>query len=107
MSVNGNDIQDLFPKTPKEVMSNLASKAKVLRLKADLTQSGLASRSGVSLGSIKRFEKTGEISLRSLLNIALVLRRLEDFEKIFSSEDMPMSLFNEEPRTQRQRGRRK
>jgi hypothetical protein len=61
----------------------------------------------VSLGSIKRFEKTGEISLKSLLNIALVLRRLEDFENVFSSADTPMSLFNEEPKIQRQRGRRK
>jgi transcriptional regulator with XRE-family HTH domain len=105
MSINGD--RDLFPKVPKELMRDLAKKAKDLRLKANLTQSGLASRSGVSLGSIKRFERTGEVSLKSLLNIALVLGRLDDFDSVFSAVDTPASLFNEEPKTHRQRGRRK
>jgi len=47
----------------------------------------LAKRSGVSLGSIKRFELTGQISLESLLKLAHVLNRLNDFELIFKSLD--------------------
>ncbi len=106
MSVNKNT-ESLFFNTPREMMLELAVKAKALRLQADLTQAGLASRSGVSLGSIKRFERTGEISLKSLLNIALVLRHLDDFRAVFKAADTPLSLFNEEASTQRKRGSRK
>jgi transcriptional regulator with XRE-family HTH domain len=43
------------------------------RLDKNPTQEGLAKRSGVSLGSLKRFESSGHISLESLLKLALVL----------------------------------
>jgi hypothetical protein len=42
----------------------------------------LAKRSGVSLGSLKRFETTGQISLESLLLLADVLNRLDDFDAV-------------------------
>jgi transcriptional regulator with XRE-family HTH domain len=41
-----------------------------------------AERSGVSLGSLKRFENTGQISFESLLRLVNVLHRLEDFDNI-------------------------
>jgi len=48
----------------------------------------LAKKSGVSLGSIKRFEQTDQISLASLLKLAHLLERLEDFDMLFKiSED--------------------
>ena len=107
MAANKRNIQNVQLKSPEDMMRALAQKAKALRLEANLTQSGLAVRSGVSLGSVKRFEKTGEISLKSLLNIAMVLRRLDDFESVFSPSDVPQSLFTEEKEIPRQRGRRK
>lgn len=42
--------------------------------------------SGVSLGSLKRFENTGEISLVSLLKLAIVLDCAEEFEQLFVKE---------------------
>ena len=48
-------------------MQEIAERAKFRRLEQNLTQEGLALRSGVSLGSIKRFERSGEISLKSLM----------------------------------------
>ena len=42
--------------------------------------------SGVSLGSLKRFESTGEISLISLLKLAIVLDCAEEFEQLFVKE---------------------
>ena len=106
MTVNKGRIgMGLLPETPEEIMSDMARKAKSLRLGKNLTQQGLASRSGVSLGSIKRFEKAGEVSLKSLLHIALALHRLEDFNGIFETSDMPSTLFVEENKTKRQRGR--
>jgi len=68
--------------TPETVMEIVRDKFKTRRLSLKLTQEGLSKRSGVSLGSLKRFEKSAEISLRSLLKIALVLECLDDFTTI-------------------------
>lgn len=74
-------------KLPKDVMLEVASRHKQLRKNKGLTQQDLAERSGVSLGSIKRFETTGKISLESLLALAHVLRRLDDFDGLFVSTE--------------------
>jgi transcriptional regulator with XRE-family HTH domain len=58
-----------------------------LRKQAGLSQSELAKRSGVSLGSLKRFELTGQISLESLLKLAHILNRIGDFELILNTDD--------------------
>lgn len=54
-----------------------------MRLGQNLTQVGLEQRSGVSLGTIKLFERTGKISLESLVKIAIALGRSEGFESLF------------------------
>ena len=69
-------------KTPQDILQEMAERLKIRRLSMNLTQEGLAARSGVSWGSIKRFERTGQISLESLLKLALVLECLIDFESI-------------------------
>jgi len=68
--------------TPTTIMNLLREKYKHKRLYLNLTQDGLASRSGVSLGSLKRFETSGNISLESLLKLSLVLKCLDDFKDI-------------------------
>jgi len=73
-------------KSPQDVLLELARRAKERRLELNLSQSGLAFRSGVSLGSLKRFERLGEISLASLLKIALVLDCLSAFDGLFQSK---------------------
>lgn len=52
-----------------------------------LSQEELAKRSGVSFGSVKRFERTGEISLTSLLKIAVVLESEDDFNSLFARKN--------------------
>ena len=74
-------------KTPYEVSMELAEKAKEKRKYMKLTQQQLADRSGVSLGSLKRFEQTGEISLSSLLKIAGVLDSLKEFDGLFEKPE--------------------
>ncbi|MFY4760678.1 helix-turn-helix domain-containing protein [Aliarcobacter butzleri] len=73
--------------TPKSIMQDLKDKFKQKRLSLNLTQEGLSNKSGVSLGSIKRFESSGEISFESLLKIALVLNCLDDFKNIGNEKD--------------------
>lgn len=74
-------------KTPYEISIEIAEKARAKRKYMKLTQLQLAERSGVSLGSVKRFERTGEISLSSLLKIALVLDSLKEFENLFNKPE--------------------
>ena len=74
-------------KKPFDILKELAEKHRVLRKQAGLTQSELANRSGVSLGSLKRFELTGQIALESLLKLAHILHRIGDFELILNTDD--------------------
>ncbi len=81
--------------TPTSVMSIIRDNFKNKRLRLNLTQEGLSSRSGVSLGSVKRFESSGEISLKSLLKLAVVLECLDDFSKIATSAQENISSMEE------------
>jgi transcriptional regulator with XRE-family HTH domain len=69
-------------KKPYDFLQEIALRHKALRKQAGFSQSELAKRSGVSLGSLKRFELTGQISLESLLKLTDVLNRLNDFEAL-------------------------
>lgn len=69
-------------KKPADWMLEMAKRHKMLRKQAGFTQSELARRSGVSLGSLKRFETSGQISIQSLFLLIDVLGRLDDCDKI-------------------------
>ncbi|MDQ1267928.1 MAG: hypothetical protein QG560_571 [Campylobacterota bacterium] len=73
--------------TPQSVMQQLAENFKQKRLSLNLTQEGLASKSGVSLGSLKRFENSSQISLESLLKLSVVLGCLDDFMDIAKTKE--------------------
>ena len=73
----------VFMMTPHEMAMHLAKKAKAKRLALNFTQKTLAARSGVSYGVLKKFERTGQISLGSLLKLALSLDALKDFYTLF------------------------
>lgn len=75
-------------KTPKDVLFEIAQRTKVLRKQKKYTQKEMAFRSNVSLGSYKRFEATGQISFESLLQIAFILNRLDEFDGIFVKSNM-------------------
>ena len=74
-------------KTPLAVLTETAEKIKILRKYEKYSQSELAERSGVSLGSLKRFENSGQISFESLVKLANVFDRLDDFEELFKPEE--------------------
>ena len=72
------------------MLTEIAGRFKARRLALNLTQEGVAARSGVSWSSLKRFERTGLIALDSLLRAALVLDCLGDFDKL-ASDNSPMN----------------
>ena len=73
-------------KTPADICRDVALRAKGRRRSLGLTQSQLASKAGVSLGSLRRFEQTGEVSLHSLVRIATALDCQEDFDALFGAK---------------------
>ena len=70
--------------TPQEVQKKIALAARAKRLELNLSQQTLSSMSGVSYGVLKKFERTGQISLESLLKLALALGAMDDFNAIFA-----------------------
>jgi transcriptional regulator with XRE-family HTH domain len=75
-------------KNPADIRLELAQRTRALRKEQKISQSELAPRANVSLGSYKRFETSGQISLDSLLKIAFILGRLTDFETLFQSNKL-------------------
>lgn len=70
-------------KTVDSVTADLVNREIKTRKSMKISQRKLAKLSHVSYASIRRFETTGEISLKSLIRIAEVLHCLEDFELLF------------------------
>ena len=74
-------------KIPSDILATTARNVAALRKEINWTQQDLAEKSGVSYGSIKRFERSGQISFESLLKIAEALDRLSEFETILLPMD--------------------
>ncbi|MCD8052720.1 MAG: helix-turn-helix domain-containing protein [Lachnospiraceae bacterium] len=72
-----------FFKSPGDINREIADRARARRKEKKFTQVELSRRSNVSLGSLKRFERTGEISLSSLIKIAFALECENDFDELF------------------------
>lgn len=94
--------------TPYELKKIIAKRARERRLSLNLSQQSLADRSGVKYGTLKKFETTGQISLESLLKLALVLEELGNFNKLFleDNEKLPSSLDKLLEDSSRKRGRK-
>jgi transcriptional regulator with XRE-family HTH domain len=100
-----NILQDF---NPTSVAKTLALRAKQRRLELNLTQEALAKRSGVSLGSLRRFENIAEISLKSLIKIAIALNSVEEFKNLFSKINYTSieDIIDMQKAKERKRGRR-
>ena len=70
--------------TAEELDLKLAQRVRNIRKRRKISQEKLASMSGVSYGSIKRFEHTGNISLISLTKIAMTLNIADELRNIFT-----------------------
>ncbi len=91
--------------TPERASVDLARRMRALRLARGWRQLTLAERSGVSLGSLRRFETSGQVSLQNLLKLAFALRRLDDFDAVFqapvASSMAELEAMEEKPRRKR------
>ena len=77
---------NLTTKTPDVIQAELAERVRARRKELHYSQAELAHRSGVSLGSLKRFEHTHEISLVSLIKLSFALGCSDDLDKLFARQ---------------------
>ena len=71
-------------KLPGQVQREVAAREKERRKHLGLTQAQLASKAGVSLGSLRRFEQTGQIAFDSLVALCFALGCHEELDQLFS-----------------------
>ena len=71
--------------TAEELDQKLAQRVQNIRKRRYISQEKLASMSGVSYGSIKRFETSGQISLIALTKIAMALDIADDIRNLFAT----------------------
>ena len=84
LALRAIDIYTLLP--APEVAADLAKRLKARRLARNLTQAGLAARSGVPLGTLKKFERTGAISLVSFVRLLVALGEQAGLERLMETE---------------------
>ncbi|MDE6846263.1 MAG: helix-turn-helix transcriptional regulator [Lachnospiraceae bacterium] len=82
-----NTTFSFLSKTPGEIQKLIAERIRIIRRRRKISQKRLSELSGVSLGSVKRFEQSGEISFLSLIKIATALEIDNELEHLF--EDVP------------------
>jgi transcriptional regulator with XRE-family HTH domain len=106
MIADNDFILDAF--NPAAIVNGIAARMRDRRLELNLTQKGLASKSGVSLGTLKRFESSNEISLKHLLMIAVVLDATDEFALLFSKRQYESieEVLTTSTKKKRERGKR-
>ena len=77
-------MEQLIWETAEELDQKLAKRVRNIRKRRSISQEKLAQMSGVSYGSIKRFEASGQISLISLTKIAMALEIADELRTIFT-----------------------
>lgn len=97
--------------TISKAQKKLSENTRLQRLKLQLTQQGLAERSGVPLPTLRKFEQKGLISLEGFLKLQMVLGGLENLVKAIQPEQPSFSSIDEVLETNktniRKRGSRK
>ncbi|MEN6619563.1 MAG: helix-turn-helix transcriptional regulator [Rikenellaceae bacterium] len=101
-----DDILFFIGRTPNLLMMGIAERVKKRRLEKNWTQKMLAAKAGISFSSYRRFEASGEISIRSLVMIAFALDMTDEFDTLFSGKTYQSidDIINVEQSKQRKRG---
>ena len=71
--------------TPSDIAVKMAQKLKAIRKRKRITQKQLAARSNVSYATLRKFEKTGKISLESFIKISMELGLTNELKNLFST----------------------
>lgn len=66
----------------------IADNLKRLRKGRKISLRALAEKSDVSYASLRRFEESGEISLKSLIKVAIVLDATDPLDRLFGATEI-------------------
>ena len=98
-------LDDLLPIEAKKMLAN---QAKETRLARGWKRETLSQHTGIPVPTIKRYETTGEISLRQFLKLVFILGDLDKLKEVFKPEEPFYTSLDEIPQTKekpkRQRG---
>jgi transcriptional regulator with XRE-family HTH domain len=67
----------------RATLATLARRARTLRILRELQQADVASRAGLGLATVRRFERTGRASTDTVLRIATVLGAEDGVDRLF------------------------
>ena len=88
----------------KAILRQLGSRVQQLRLRRGLTRAAFSALCGVPEATIKRFESTGEIGTKAMVNIFMSLDVVEQFAGL--AKAIEPATMDEVLQQRRQRGRR-
>ena len=77
-------MEALVWETAEELDMKLAQRVRNISWRRKISQEELSRMSGVSYGSVKRFEATGKISLSSLTKLAMALDMADELRELFT-----------------------
>ena len=77
------DIDAIINNSFETLIKGIAERVKERRLERNLTQKAFAKRSGVGYDAYRKFENTGEITLRNLVLCAIALDDTDGFTELF------------------------
>ena len=78
------DISTIMDINPDAILKGVAQRVKDKRLERSFTQRAFAKRAGVGYDAYRKFENTGEITLRNLILCAIALDDVDGFMELFS-----------------------
>jgi len=69
--------------TPKEIEAEFARRIRLARISRNMTQPDLAERVGVSVGTIRNLERSGDCAFSTIIKVALALRLERGLDDLF------------------------
>ena len=101
---------NLYNNSDKEIILKWGSKIKSIRIEADISQTELAKKSGLSRSSISEIENGRNFSIASLVAIARHLNFLEELSFFIKEEEYeltPMEIYEKEKKKKKRGGYKK
>ena len=98
-----NHMLALSLQTPRESLHDLTARVREHRLRLNWTQEELARRADIALPTYRRFEQTGQISLKRFVRIVHVLFLTHELEELLLKPP-PRTLADLERKPTRKRG---
>lgn len=98
---------DFILATPSEILSELGHRLRDQRLLQSLTQTELAARAGVSVGTVKNLEGKGQASMETLIRVVLALGLTEQLQALFIPRTDSIAAMSQAAQIKRQRAPRR